>query len=223
MATIEKRKYSRPAIKKILSVNSESAINAVETYMNKTLSAIYALDVILFYISDEATSEAANQKVADLFDEKMKFFNKKINHYNKIVEDGGMMDIVWTQEFSEEYLIFSPLCGQYIQLIKKFDILTSLIEQAWLNGHIPSSERKGRQKSLQSHMRNVSRYVLNASQTAMRLAQSAGKEKEVLESVEQIGVTQEIAKEVLDTTKAVQSAELEKTDDVQDEPVAYSA
>ncbi|WP_154217359.1 hypothetical protein, partial [Vibrio parahaemolyticus] len=93
MATNEKRAYSRPAIKKMLSVKSESAINAVETYMNKTLSAIYALDVILFYISDEATSEAANQKVADLFDEKMKFFNKKINHYNNIVEDSGMVDI----------------------------------------------------------------------------------------------------------------------------------
>ncbi|TOP86716.1 hypothetical protein [Vibrio parahaemolyticus] len=223
MATNEKRAYSRPAIKKMLSVKSESAINAVETYMNKTLSAIYALDVILFYISDEATSEAANQKVADLFDEKMKFFNKKINHYNNIVEDSGMVDIVWTQEFSEEYLIFSPLCGQYIQLIKKFDILTSLIEQAWLNGHIPSSERKDRQKALQSHMRNVSRYVINASQTAMRLAKSAGKEKEVIESVEKIGVTHEIAKEVLDTTKAVQSAEMEKTEDGEDEPVAHTS
>ncbi|BBM67913.1 hypothetical protein VA249_45590 (plasmid) [Vibrio alfacsensis] len=221
MATKENRSYSRPAIKKVLSVKSESAISAVDTYLNSTLSAIYALDVILFFISDEATSEAANSKVSATFDEKLKFFNKKIHTAQKQVEEMELDEIVYTQEFTKEYLVFSPLCGQYIQLMKKFDILTNLIDQLWLNGQISSGERKEQNNKLQRHMLNVSRHVINASRTAMRLAQAAGKEKEVQESVAKIGVSEKLAKEVLDTTKAMQSVTQEDSDET--EPTVLSA
>lgn len=220
MATKENRSYSRPAIKKVLSVKSESAISAVDTYLNSTLSAIYALDVILFFISDEATSEAANNKVSATFDDKLKFFNKKIHTAQKQVEELDLDEIVYTQEFTKEYLVFSPLCGQYIQLIKKFDILTNLIDQLWLNGQISSGERKEQNNKLQRHMLNVSRHVINASRTAMRLAQAAGKEKEVEESVAKIGVSEKLAKEVLDTSKAMQSVAQDELDET--EPTVLS-
>ncbi len=217
MATKKQRSYSRPAIKKQLVVNSEIAIKAIETYMNQTLSSIYALDVILFYISDDATSEAANQKIAALFDEKIKTFNGKISKLQAQVEELGLGDIVYTQEFSEEYLVFSPLCGQYIQLIKKFDNITNLIDQLWLNGEISSKKRKNEVVALKRHLLNVSRRVINASRTAMALAKSQGKESEVENAVAGLGVDSETAKSVIDSKKAVQEEVLDEAEKLEEQ------
>ncbi len=40
--------------------------------------AIYALDVILFYIGDDEVADAANQQVKDLFDTKSELFQNEI-------------------------------------------------------------------------------------------------------------------------------------------------
>lgn len=196
----KKRPYSRPAIKKMLTVSSEAAINAAETFMKQTMSSIYALDVILYYISDEATTEQANQKISDLFDTKIKDFNKQISKYQAQIDE-GLDDIQYTQNHSSEYMIYSPLCGQYMQLVKKFDILTQLIDQLWLNGVMTSKKRNSEVVKLKRHLLNVSRQVINASRQAMQLAKASGKEKDVEESVKSIGVDEATTKDILNISK----------------------
>ncbi|WP_419236934.1 hypothetical protein ACN08L_00350 (plasmid) [Photobacterium leiognathi subsp. mandapamensis] len=60
-----KRNYSRPSLEKLVVVNNEAAIEALDTYVNKAMYAIYALDVILFYIGDDEVADAANQQVKE--------------------------------------------------------------------------------------------------------------------------------------------------------------
>lgn len=221
--TNKKTTYSRPAIKKTLVVSSDAAIKAAQQYLKTTLSSIYALDVILYYISDEATSEAANKHVADIFEEKIAEFTKQINKYQKVVEENDLSDIVYTQNHSEEYLIYSPLCTQYLQLIKKFDLLTNLIDQLWLNAHMDSKRRNKEVLKLKRHLLNVSRQVINASRNAMRLAKLEGKEDQINETVSSIGLDNETAKDVLDTSKPNEvvenDADIEQDDTEQEETV----
>ncbi|NOI31846.1 hypothetical protein [Vibrio coralliilyticus] len=199
-----KRAYSRPAIEKQLTVTSEAAINAAETYMKNTMSAIYALDVILYYIADPATTEAANQKVAEMLEEKIARFNKDISKYQNTVEELDLAEAKYTEEHSETYLIYSPLCGQYIQLIKKFDNLTGLIDQLWLNNEMPSKKRNSEVWKLKNHLLNVSRQLINASRTAMKLAKSQGQSENVESSIATLGVDDETLKDVTNDKKAVQ-------------------
>lgn len=221
----KKRNYSRPAIKKMLVVNSEAAINAAETFMKQTMSAIYALDVILYYISDEATTEQANQKIADIFDGKIKVFNEQISKYQQQADEGGLEEIEYTENHSSEYMIYSPLCGQYLQLIKKFDNLTQLIDQLWLNGVISSKKRNGEVVKLKRHLLNVSRQVINASRQAMILARANGQEKEVEETVKQIGVDRATTKDILNSSKnsKIDSELQEIADDVTEENTEKTA
>lgn len=200
-----KRSYSRPAIRKQLTVYSDTALNAVETYMKPTMSAIYALDVILYFISDEATSDAANEMVSGIFDAKLKGFNDDISKYQQISEENELSEIEYSKEHCHEYLIYSPLCGQYIQLIKKFDLLTSLIDQLWLNGFISSKKRNKDIVKLKRHLMNVSRQVINASRTAMKLAKAQGKESDVENSIAELGIDKETMKDLTDSDQAVES------------------
>ncbi|EGR0468569.1 hypothetical protein FG064_16355 [Vibrio cholerae] len=206
-----KRTYSRPAIRKTLSVNSEAAMKAVETYMKPTLSAIYALDVILFFISDEATSEAANERVSGIFETHISSLNKLIQKYqkqlNEASDEKAISDVEYNHAHNEEYLIYSPLCGQYIQLIKKVDILIGLMDQLWLNGELTGNKRNGEMVTLRRRLLNVSRQVINASRTAMTLAKAQGKDDGVIETVAQLGVDEETIKEVMDSTKASEKTE----------------
>lgn len=196
----KKRSYSRPAIKKMFSVSSEAAINAAETFMGQTMSAIYALDVILYYISDESTTEQANRKIASLFDNKITVFNKQITKYNSLVDD-ALDEIEYSQNHNAEYMIYSPLCGQYLQLIKKFDNLTKIVDLLWLNGVISSKKRNAEVLSLKRHLLNVSRQIINASRAAMALARAEGQDQDVEASIQQIGVDSETTKDILNASK----------------------
>lgn len=188
MAKTAKRKYSRPSLKKLVVVNSEASINAMDSYVNQTMSAIYSLDVILFYIGSEQVSEEANAKVNELFEQKITTFDKSVRNYQQLVDDNDIEEIDYTEQRTREYKLYSPLCGTYIRLFKKFELTTNLIDRLWLNGQLSSSERNHRVLKLSRHMRNVSRQVINMSKAAMKLAQQEGKEAEVNESLKEINV-----------------------------------
>ncbi|MEZ8967662.1 hypothetical protein FCV82_02285 [Vibrio breoganii] len=186
MAKQAKRKYSRPALKKVVVVNSEASIDAMGQYVNQTMSAIYSLDVILFYIGSAQVAEEANARVDKLFEQKLQLFDKEITKLQKIVEDNDIEEIEYSEQRTKDYKVYSPLCATYIKLFKKFELNTNLIDRLWLNGELSSSQRNGKVLKLGRHMRNVSRQVINMSKMAMKVAQSEGKEAEVNASLKEI-------------------------------------
>ncbi|GAM71757.1 hypothetical protein JCM19236_6340 [Vibrio sp. JCM 19236] len=203
MAKTAKRKYSRPALKKVVVVNSEASIDAMGAYVNQTMSAIYSLDVILFYIGSEQVAEEANSKINELFEQKLAVFDKEISKLQGLVDEHDIEEIEYTEQRTKEYKVYSPLCATYIRLFKKFELNTNLIDRLWLNGELSSSQRNGKVLKLGRHMRNVSRQVINMSKVAMKLAQNEGKEAEVNESLKEID-------DVAKVTKAEASNEAEK-------------
>ena len=203
------RKYSRPALKKMLVVNSEASLDAVESYVKPTMSAIYALDVILYYIGSEEVAKQANTKIADLFEQKLKVFDAEIDKLQTRVNESEIEEIEYTQQRAEEYMIYSPLCATYLKLIKKFELNTNLIDRLWLNAEISSSERNKQVLKLGRHLRNVSRQVINASRQAMNIAKSEGKDAVVKESIKELGVDNETSEDILDV-KAAQDIDIEK-------------
>ncbi|MEZ9900208.1 hypothetical protein AB4332_03765 [Vibrio breoganii] len=186
MAKQAKRKYSRPALKKVVVVNSEASIDAMSQYVNQTMSAIYSLDVILFYIGSAQVAEEANARVDNLFEQKLQLFDKEITKLQKIVEENEIEEISYSQQRTKDYKVYSPLCATYIKLFKKFELNTNLIDRLWLNGELSSAQRNGKVLKLGRHMRNVSRQVINMSKMAMKVAQSEGKEDEVNASLKEI-------------------------------------
>ena len=212
------RKYSRPALRKMLVVNSEASLDAVESYVKPTMSAIYALDVILFYIGSEEVAKQANEKMAEMLEKKLCVFDEEIQKLQAKVNEHCDEDIEYTQQRSEEYMIYSPLCATYLKLIKKFEMNTNLIDQLWLNAEITSAARNTKVRKLGRHLRNVSREIKNASRQAMSIARNEGKEAEVKASIEELGVDSQTSEEILDVT--AQAMESDKESEPLEENVA---
>lgn len=220
MANIRKRtrKYSRPALRKMLVVNSEASLDAVESYVKPTMSAIYALDVILFYIGSEEVAKQANEKMTEMLEKKLAVFDEEIQKLQAKVNEHCGEDIEYTQQRSEEYMIYSPLCATYLKLIKKFELNTNLIDQLWLNAEITSAVRNTKVRKLGRHLRNVSREINNASRQAMSIARNEGKEAEVKESIKELGVDSQTSEAILDVT--AQALESDNEPDPMEETAA---
>ena len=173
------RKYSRPHSKKMVVVQTEASIKAMEQFVNRTMSSLYALDVILYYIADESVADKANQQVRDLFDSKIEQFDKDISKLRRQVEENAVDMPNYDEAHSSEYKIYSPLCSVFLKLINKFETNTQLIDALWLDGEIPSSARKTKTTKLARHLANISRQVVNASNNAMVIAKDQGKVGEI--------------------------------------------
>ena len=173
------RKYSRPHSKKMVVVQTEASIKAMEQFVNRTMSSLYALDVILYYIADESVADKANQQVRDLFDSKIEQFDKDISKLRRQVEENAVDMPNYDEAHSSEYKIYSPLCSVFLKLINKFETNTQLIDALWLDGEIPSSVRKTKTTKLARHLANISRQVVNASNNAMLIAKDQGKVGEI--------------------------------------------
>lgn len=173
------RKYSRPHSKKLVVVQTEASIKAMEQFVNRTMSSLYALDVILYYIADESVADKANQQVRDLFDSKIEQFDKDISKLKRQVEENAVDMPDYDESHSSEYKIYSPLCSVFLKLIRKFETNTQLIDALWLDGEIPSSVRKTKTTKLARHLANISRQVVNASNHAMLIAKEQGKVGEI--------------------------------------------
>lgn len=208
------RKYSRPSLKYPLVVNSEMSIEAVNSYVKRTLSALYQLDVILYFIGSEGVADAANEKVETLFDEKSKSFNREINKLqSKIIDLEDLEEIAYTEQKACEFIVYSPLSARYLKLIKKFEITTNLIDKLWMNAEMSSSDRKRENSALRSHLRNISQQIINLARNAMKVAKNEGKEELVVSEMAGLGITKEDTKEVMDTNnidEAEQEAEAEE-------------
>ncbi|WP_413694405.1 hypothetical protein [Psychromonas sp. KJ10-2] len=174
MPKITKRKYSRPVLSKTLSMHSEASILALDQYITRTMSSLYALDVILFYIGDDSVAEVANEKVQGIFQEKIKLFNENIAKYNKTMEENEFERVSYTMSKEKEFKIYSPLASTYLNMMGKFELVTNLIDSIWLGGEMTSRVRKDRVVKLSIHMRNISQQISNIAKNAMTLAKSTG-------------------------------------------------
>lgn len=217
----QNRKYSRPVITKSLVFNSEASIMALDSYINKTLSNLYALDVILFYIGDENVAEKANEKVKSIFDEKIGLFNKDITKYQLIIDDLDLDLAGYTETKQKEFKIYSPLASAYLRMMGKFELVTNLIDTIWINGELSSRVRKDRVVKLSAHMRNVSAQIGNIAKRAMLLAKEQGKESEASLKIKELNIESdavEPAQEVNEnkSKKAAKtvSKKVEKSDDL---------
>ena len=190
MATTKKRNYSRPYMEKTIEVNSHFAILAMENYINRTMSSLYALDVILYYIADESVANRANEAVNELLKEKLDYCNKKIQEMTKDIEEKELVSISgYTGSLTQDYRVYSPLGMKYLNLILKFDLIASLTHTLWFNDEdsIDSSQNKKSLNKYHYHLKNISSAINNATRRSMVIAKSQGKEEEVLEAVKAVG------------------------------------
>jgi hypothetical protein len=185
----KKREYSRPSMEKMLVVNSEGLITGVETYVNKTMSSLYALDVILFYIGDNDLADMANDKAADSLEKKLEIFNKRIAKYKHMSQQcDDFKEAEYQVQISRTYKIYSPLCSIYLNLIQKAELITNLIDGIWLVGGMKSKVRNERVRNLSTEMRVISHELKNISENAMKVARNKGEEtaKAVDETIKSI-------------------------------------
>lgn len=212
------RKYSRPHSKKMVVVNTEAGIQAMDQFVNRTMSSLYALDVILFYIADELVAEKANEQVRELLEEKLSHFNSEVKKLKKMVEESEVEMPEYTQNHSTEYKIYSPLCSVFIKLIHKFELNTQLIDALWLDGEIPSSVRKKKTIKLARHLRNISRQIVNISKNAMVIARQQGKEKEIDSALKELQQrpSNELLNEASNATEDTKASEKSTEDDKDD-------
>ncbi|MGR5178828.1 hypothetical protein [Vibrio mediterranei] len=202
-----KRKYSRPNIDRQLVVNSQSSIDACENYVNRTMSSLYALDVILFYIADGQVAETANDEVKRIFDSKHDVFDKDILKLTEKVEACEADEAKYTEEFSRNYKIYSPLCASYLKLIMKFERCINLIDSLWFAGELTSKNRTAQVMKLGRHLRNLSSQINNISRRAMEIARNEGKESEVTEAVKKIGAEEALTEAIIESKKTSAKAE----------------
>ncbi|WP_028865109.1 hypothetical protein [Psychromonas aquimarina] len=200
--TAKKRKYSRPVITKTLEMHSEASILALDQYINRTMSSLYALDVILFYIGDDVVAETANEKVQDIFAEKIKLFNKDITKYSAIVEENDFERADYTMHKQKEFKIYSPLASMYLNMMGKFELVTNLIDTIWLNGEMVSRIRKDRVVKLGIHMRNVSQQINNIAKHAMQVAKNTGKSADAVETMKELEIDAEVVTNDAETATA---------------------
>jgi cell division FtsZ-interacting protein ZapD len=205
----ERRKYSRPMIKKMITVNTEEAIRAMEQYVNRTMSQLYLLDVVLFHIADKEFAEEQNSKVEEILAGKLKELDKNIAKLQAFVDDNDIEELSgFSEQQSHEYKIYSPLCSRYLKLFTKFDVYMTLIDRIWMDGEMPSGERGTKQIKMSRHFKNVSNEIKNLGLNALSKARESGQEKEVFDSVKDIAenaenddIKMELAKELNNSEK----------------------
>ena len=195
MADSNKRKYSRPVITKTLVMNSEASLKALDSYINKTLSNLYALDVILYIIGNDDAAEAANEEVKSIFDKKIEQFNKEFNKYKPMIEELDLNAADYPEGMQKEFKIYCPLGAVYLRMISKFELVTNQVDTIWINGEMPSRERKKKVKAMSDHMRNVSAQVSNISKRAMIAAKAEGKGAEAAQKMKELEINSDVETE----------------------------
>ena len=222
------RKYSRPSIDKMLVVNSEGLITGVETYVNRTMSSLYALDVILFYIEEANVADMANDKAVEVLNAKRDSFNKLVAKYQHMAQEVDAPDeCEYKEHISRTYKIYSPLCSIYLNLIQKAELITNLIDAIWLSGGMKSSVRNKRVRNLSTEMRNLSNEMVNISKNAMKIARNKGKDVEdsvnqsILEVLDSVNNNDKVSQEnrptlvKLDNIEDQTNEEFEADDDIE--------
>lgn len=182
------RKYSRPSIEKMFEAGSEASIRAIDTYVNRTLAALYTLDVVLFFIGSETVSEEANEKVKALLDGKLERFRKLNAELAEKVEEFGLTDPVYTNAIVKTFKIYTPLASKYLNLLRLFEMNIRLTDALWLGQEMESTERNKTAIKTSHHMENVSREIINLSRRALALAEAEGKDSEAKETLKEMNV-----------------------------------
>lgn len=205
----EQRKYSRPMIKKMITVSTEEAIRAIEQYVNRTMSQLYLLDVVLFYIADKEFAEEQNNKAEEILSRKMQELNAHIGKLQEFIDENDIEELSgFTEQQSREYKIYSPLCSRYLKLFIKFDIYMMLIDRIWMEGEMPSGERGRKQTKMARHFRNISGEIKNLGTAALNKVRDSGQEKEVYESVKTLAENDDNDEIKLELAKELNNSEV---------------
>lgn len=193
MAKQPKRTYSRPVLNKLMNVSSEVSLGLMDHYANKTMSSIYFLDLVLFYMVSEEVAMQENEKIADELDVRINSMKKDIEKYEHMAEQAGIdinddSSFEWSINKSIEYKVYSPLCAKYLNLITRVDRLVTILAQLWINGEIKPNQYKRKTVAIRTSVVQFSRSILNSAKRAHLFAKESNKREEIESSMKELEI-----------------------------------
>lgn len=215
MAKQIKRTYSRPVLNKLMNISSEVSLGLMEHYANKTMSSIYFLDLVLFYIASEEVAMQENEKIADLLDVRINSMKKDIEKYELMAEQAGInvndgSSFEWSINKSIEYKVYSPLCAKYLMLITMVDRLVTILAQLWIHGELKPNQYKRKTVAIRTSVVQFSRSILNSAKRAHQVAKESNKKEEIELSMKELEIESPEQVEFEDSEEAPQENQTEE-------------
>ena len=175
-----KRRFSRPVFDELITIQSDHAQRLIQRGLYQVSSALYAIDVILRIIGNNAEMDQVEVIV-----------NASLNDFALALrQEQEKMELLRTQHGITRIPryeaprtltvhVYSPQMGQYCALIQSLDQLMVTIDTLWMNGVLASNQRVNAAFAWRVRLLRIGREIINLARRARESAQRQGRADEV--------------------------------------------
>lgn len=134
--------YSRPEFHVPVTLQSAHAHKVVGRSLLRVARALYAIDVVLQAVGDEATVNEVEGVVDSLLGDFSQALSAEIARLETLKSANGISTVArYTNPRRVTFRISSPQLSQYANLIQALDRLTVSIDTLWLSGLLSNRQR----------------------------------------------------------------------------------
>ncbi len=175
-----RRRFSRPVFDETITVHSDHAQRLIDRGLFRVSAALYAIDVILRIIGDDAEMDQVeaivNQSIADF----AQAMSREQEQMTLLRTQRGVTRVPrYEAPRTLTVHVHSPQMAQYTALIQSLDQLMMTIDTLWLNGALTSKQRVNGCYAWRVRLLRIGRDIINLERRARASADRQGKADEV--------------------------------------------
>lgn len=143
MTTPKKKMISRPNLVDSLTLDTEVAQRIYQRTFQEVLRNVYSLSIVARIVSDDETStDELNDLVVEKFSGMSELLDKEMARLKKLRDDNAITaSPKYSNPLELEVEVSSPLASQYLQLIKKLDLIVKLLDCLWLAEELTAKQK----------------------------------------------------------------------------------
>lgn len=180
---------SRPVFERTITVHSEQALRVVRRVFPTLVRSLYAIDVILRIIGEEAEIDAVEGTVSKMIGDCASELEREKSRMEKLCTDNGVTEKPrYTHPMDFNARIVSPQVSQFVALIQMLDELMIAMDALWLCGVLTNKQCGQAHYQWQQRLLRLGRRIITIERRAHRAAYAKGHGEEVQAARENSGL-----------------------------------
>ncbi|CAI8769178.1 hypothetical protein [Methylocaldum szegediense] len=183
---------SRPVVDRTIKIQSEQALRVVRRVFRPLVRSLYAIDVILRIIGEEAGIDAVEEAVSKMFSDCARDLEREKARMEKLCTDNGVTEKPrYTHPMDFTAHIVLPQVAQFVALIQMLDELMITLDALWLTGVLNNKQCGQAHYQWQQRLLRLGRRIITIERRAHRAAYEKGHGEEVKAVRESSGLAAE--------------------------------
>ncbi|PHM72198.1 AcaB family transcriptional regulator [Xenorhabdus sp. KJ12.1] len=167
----ERTPFSNPEVEHKFTLKTQEAIRLYTRHFNNTSQALFNIMINttrLERLGQRGISASTKKAIDAAFDIPMKEINVGVDALSQMIANAGdVADVKYTHPREFETATRTPEATRLIQLFKRYDLMVTMLDQAYLNALAPADEVEDTKLRLSTNIQNLSKTIKTHAQSSV--------------------------------------------------------